>query len=264
MAHFTFEDREVFYEEQGSGPAVVFLHAFPLSSAMWARQLASTSANFRAIRLDFPGFGQSKPAAAPVSIELYARATLALLDKLEVRAAAFVGLSMGGYVALAIHARAPDRVAALILCDTRANGDSPEARQGRETTAQAVETQGVQILAERMLPNLLSKGASEQVRRQVEQMISQSSAQGAAAALRAMALRSDHTRVLPRISCPTLVLCGTQDILTPPAESKGLANALRQSSYVELEGAGHLSNLEQPQAFDQALLKFLLEGVLPA
>jgi pimeloyl-ACP methyl ester carboxylesterase len=257
MDEVLFNGVPIHFDEEGVGPAVLLLHAFPLSSQMWSAQKASLKDAFRVIALDFPGFGQSRPLAGPATMDLFAQAALAVLDALAVERAAVVGLSMGGYASFALHARAPGRVAALGLCDTRAGVDTEEGRKGREATAQAVEQQGSGVLVERMMPALLSKGASPSVRAEVERLIRATPREGAAAALRAMATREDFSSRLTRITCPTLVLVGADDALTPPLESQRMARDIPGATYREIPGAGHLSHFEQPDAFNAAVRAFL-------
>lgn len=250
------DGRTVAWEECGSGPALVLLHAFPFSSQMWAAQREALSGRYRVITPDFAGFGRS-PLQPPVSMAGYAADVLALLDHLSVLRFALVGLSMGGYVAFELLDRAPHRIAALALCDTRASADSEEGRQGREDSALAVETSGTGVLVENLMPKLLAPNASAQVRAQVEAFLRATPAEGAAAAQRAMAGRRDFTGHLDRIGCPTLVLVGEEDTLTPPAEAELLARQIPGAELKRIPGAGHLSNLEQPDAFNEALGEFL-------
>jgi len=248
--------------DEGQGPAVLFLHAFPVNGAMWAGQLAALRDGYRCLVPDLPGFGRTPPSSEPAPMESFARALVSVLDGLEIPSAALVGLSMGGYVAFALQALAPDRVAALALCDTRAHGDSEDGKRARETTARAVESEGVQVLAERMLPTLLSPAADAALRGEVERMILATPPAGAAAALRAMARRQDFAPRLPALTCPTLVLAGAADTLTPPGEMEGMARSVPHATFETVPGAGHLSNMENPSAFNGALRSFLEESIL--
>lgn len=257
MKSLSFDGAKLHWTERGEGPAVLFLHAFPLSGAMWSKQLGALKDAYRAVAFDAPGFGKSAALPAPASMKRYAEAALALLDHLSIERAAVVGLSMGGYIAFEMHALAPGRVGALVLADTRATPDSPEARKAREATAHAVEDDGPQVLVERMLPNLLSPAAPPALRREAEKLITENAAEGLAAALRAMATRRDFSAALGSIACPTLVLAGDHDTLTPPAEAQAMAKAIPGARFEPLPGAGHLSNLESPKAFDAALRGFL-------
>lgn len=248
------------FADSGTGPAVLLLHAFPLSGAMWKKQIAPLRGSFRLIAPDLPGFGGSQPPSSPVSIAGYAGLALELLDALGVDKAAVVGLSMGGYVALELQAAAPQRVGALALCDTRAHADTDDGKRAREASARAVEEEGsTEPLIERLLPNLLSPSASPELRREVERLIGDTSVEGAAAAQRAIARRRDFTQALGKIGCPTLVLVGSHDTLSTPAEMQRIAQALPKARFQTISGAGHLSNIEKPDAFNSALRSFLDE-----
>lgn len=247
----------IHFTDKGEGPAVLLLHAFPLSAAMWSKQVSALKDRYRPVALDFPGFGKSERLPSPASMEAFARAALAVLDSLEIERAAVVGLSMGGYAALELHAQAPQRLAALALCDTRATPDSPDVRKAREATAHAVEDDGSQILVERMLPNIVSPAAGPALKRDIEKLITENAPEGLAAALRAMAVRKDFSGSLKNITCPTLVLVGDHDTLLQPAEAQSLAHAIPGARFETVPHAGHLSSLENPKAFDAALRAFL-------
>jgi pimeloyl-ACP methyl ester carboxylesterase len=172
------------------------------------------------------------------------------------------GLSMGGYVALAFYRRFPHRVRALVLADTRAQGDDEDGKRTREETARLALSEGMAPVAEAMLPKLLAPATHEQdpgLVERVRAMILSTKLIGAAAALRGMALRPDQTDFLPRILSPTLVLVGAEDKLTPLADSEVMRREIRGSRLEVLDGAAHLSNLERPAEFNRALKTFLAD-----
>ncbi|MGC4114072.1 MAG: alpha/beta fold hydrolase [Myxococcales bacterium] len=247
----------IHYLDKGDGPALLLLHAFPLSSSMWNKQANDLKDRYRVLAPDFPGFGKSELLPQPATMELYAQVALSLLDAAKVEKATVLGLSMGGYVAFELLAHAKDRVSALVLCDTRATADTADARKGREATAHAVEDDGIGVLAERMIPNLVSPAAPAALKRDIEKLITENSADGAAAALRAMAQRKDFSGSLKDLACPTLVVVGDHDTVTTPADAQSMANGIPGAKLAQVPGAGHLSNLENPKAFDAALREFL-------
>lgn len=259
MSHFQFQGVKLRFLDEGAGKPILFLHGFPLCAEMWRDQISAFRDGWRCLALDLPGFGVSEPLPEGVQagIGLYAEAVESLMDRLELPKTAIVALSMGGYVALELIKRAPGRVSALVLADTRATPDSEDAKRAREATARAVEEDGTEILAERMIPNLVSPEASAELRARIEQLIVVNSPEGAAAATRAMGRRVDNTPVLATIACPTLVLTGRYDSLTPPADGVAMAAEIPGGRHELLEGAGHLSNLEAPSAFNAAVRGFL-------
>lgn len=254
---------ETAYTDEGRGPVVVLLHGFPFDRSMWRGQVEKLSKSFRVIAPDFRGHGESAVTDGPSTMEELAEDIAALLDELNIPRAVIGGLSMGGYVAFAFYRAHPERVRALLLADTRALPDNEETRRTREENAQRVLAEGMQTLADSMLPKLLSTRTREsapEVVARVREMMLGTDTQGAAAALRGMALRRDQTDILSKIDVPVLIIVGSEDIVTPPSEAESLHERIEGSRLVCIEGAGHVSNLERPEEFDRALAEFL-EGL---
>ncbi len=248
---------KLFYRDEGEGQPLLLIHAFPLNSMMWESQIAALAPSMRVIAPDLPGFGHSNYASGDSSLDRYADTLISLLDHLEIDHAAIAGLSMGGYTALALLRRHPQRISALVLADTKAGADSDEAKAKRAENAEIAMSQGQAALAERLLPTLLSPAAPAQLIDQVRELIRANSREGIAAALRAMARRPDSSDLLAGITVPTAVIVGERDTVTPLAEAEKLVAAIPGASLSVIPGAGHLSNLEQPEAFNQALIAAL-------
>lgn len=247
------------YMARGQGPVVVLVHAFPLSGAMWQPQIEALASDYRVIAPDLRGFGASAVPEGPYAMETFAEDIAGLLDTLGIDQVVLGGLSMGGYVAFAFYRRFPERVRALILADTRAAADSAEAKAGREEHARLAEREGAGAIADMMLPRLLSTGAPVALRVRVRGIIEGNQPRGIAGALRGMALRPDATDLLPRISVPTLFLVGEEDMLTTPEVMQEMQAAVRGSRLARIPHAGHVANLENPEAFNTALRAFLAE-----
>jgi 3-oxoadipate enol-lactonase len=263
-------------DEVGDGVPVLLLHAFPLSRRMWQPQLAGLADCCRILAPDLPGFGSSPPLAAAAGpagaapsaaltpsavcrMEDMAGAVVELLDSRGVETAVVCGLSMGGYVTLALCELFGERVRGLVLADTRAGADDDAGRQRRLESALAVESRGSVALvdsASRLLGRD-TRSLRPDLVAWLQREIAAAPAAGAAAALRGMAARPDRTRLLPSIGVPALVVVGAQDELTPPPESEVLRDRLPGARLVAIAGAGHLSSLEQPEAFNAALREFL-------
>ena len=253
------------YHEAGSGRALLLLHAFPLSADQWLPQLHRVPPGWQFVAPDLRGFRGVGPAFVPtglddVTMDDYAEDVVALMNHLDIARAVICGLSMGGYVAFALMRRIPDRVFGLVLADTRAAADSAEGRAGRDAMRALLQRDGPAGVARVMLPRLLGETARRDqpdLGDVVQGMIAANAPEAMAAAIAAMKARPDSTPLLSTLACPTLVICGDEDILTPPRESEAMAAAMAAASFVRLPGAGHLSNLEAPLAFNRALGHFL-------
>jgi 3-oxoadipate enol-lactonase len=238
---------ELAYEVVGEGPPLILLHAFPFDRRMWR----GTALPGRQLILpDLRGFGASP--LRPFAIADLADDVASLMDALGLARAAVGGLSMGGYVALAFVRRHRHRTTALLLADTKAGPDSAEARQGREEAIALVRTQGVAAYLEKQIPRLLAPAASEELRNQLR-TLGQQRPETVIAGLEALRDRPDRRPELSQITCPTTIVVGAADALTPPAEARAMAEAISGARLVELAGAGHMANLEAPEAFSAAV-----------
>jgi pimeloyl-ACP methyl ester carboxylesterase len=244
------------YVDQGNGPAVLLIHAFPLNNQMWKPQLAALSSRFRLIAPDLRGFGESEPPS-PWTMEEMADDLSQFLDRLGVTASAVVGVSMGGYVALAYWLKYRDRVRQLVLSNSRARADYDTEKAARNEMIAAIEQSGVAILPDRMLPRLLQPNPGADVVRNVRSMILQVHPSAAAYAVMAMRDRMDFSTLLHRISCPALVISGENDVIIRVEDSQAVADSISGAQFVKIPNSGHLSNLENPDAFNSALLSFL-------
>ena len=246
-------------EVRGGGLPVLFVHGFPFDRSMWKHQLAAL-ARYQRIAPDLRGAGASTAPVDGYSMSRYADDLVAVLDAAGVDRAVVCGLSMGGYVTFELLRRHPDRVHALILCDTKAEADSPQARHGRDELAALAERAGATAVAERLLPELLAPAthtAQPEVVQQVKAMIAGTSVAGLVGALHALRDRPDSTALLPQIRVPTLVLGGADDQIAPPAVMQAMAAVIPGSQFATVPSAGHLAPLEQPLATSRRLADFL-------
>ncbi len=252
---------EMAYDEEGRGDAFVLLHGFPFDRSMWREQSEVLSAGFRVIAPDLRGLGETPlGGVAAARMDEMAEDLAALLDALNVERALLCGLSMGGYVAFEFFRRFPHRVRALVLADTRPQADTDDGKRAREENARKVLREGMRPLVDSMLPKLLSASTRERrpgVAERVSAMMLAARPEGAAAALRGMAVRRDQTELLSRIDVPTLVIVGAEDAITPPSDAEAMAAKIDGARLVRLEGAAHLSNVERPEEFNRALVEFL-------
>ncbi|MGE5126196.1 MAG: alpha/beta fold hydrolase [Betaproteobacteria bacterium] len=248
------------YDVLGEGPSVLLLHAFPLGRFMWDPQWETLAQGRRLLRFDVRGFGGSDPADGPLTMERIADDAAALLDLLGIERAVVGGCSMGGYAAFAFVRRHPQRLAGLVLQDTKAGADSDEARRGRLALGRRVLDEGARAAADAFLPKLLG----ETTQREQPQLVSRLRArilalrpEAIAAALHGLAARPDSRATLATIRVPTLVLVGEEDVLTPPEEAEAIAREVPGARLALVPGAGHLANLENPRAVNEQLDAFL-------
>ena len=259
---------EMNFEDVGEGPALLLVHGFPFDHSMWTYQMEALKQDYRVIAPDLRGHGQSEATSGPYRMDLMADDLRALLLELEVERAHLAGLSMGGYILFAFWRIYPHVVHALILSDTRATADTPAGRQNRQQMIEQVRAEGTQLIAEQMVPRLLSPSTLEKkpaVVSHARRMILNTPVDGVVGALQGMAQRPDSTPTLETITVPTLILVGEEDAVTPPeaaAEMQAGIQSPRRGEAPEVElvripQAGHLSPLENPEAFNPALRRFL-------
>ena len=246
---------------------MVLLHAFPLSADQWLPQLHRVPPGWRLIAPDLRGFRGSGPAFEELTPETlmddYAADILELMTHLEIDRAAIGGVSMGGYVAFAMVARAPARVAGLLRANTRAGAVAPEGRAGRDAMIAAVRNEGTSAVARAMLPKLLGGTTARDqpdLIEAVDRMIRMNAPEPIAAALAALRDRPDRTPRLGEIRCPTAIVAGAEDAVIAVEEAEAMQRAIPGSQLTVLPRVGHLSNLEAPDAFD-AVLRGLLARV---
>lgn len=253
-------DIDLAYSDEGQGPPVVFLHAFPLNRTMWAPQVVELSERYRVVTIDLRGHGESDAPMWRYTLDRFAEDVHGLLAHLGITRATFVGLSMGGYILFALYRKHPALFQALVLADTRATADTPEAKAARFSMAQIAYRRGASAIADLMLPKLLSPAACENradLRDHVCGIITGNQVSGIVGDLMAMEERPDSTPLLSTIPVPTLVIVGDEDLASPPEEVEAMAQQIPGATFVQIPRAGHLSNMENPAAFNEALLSFL-------
>jgi pimeloyl-ACP methyl ester carboxylesterase len=251
------------------GPALLLIHGFPFDRAMWRFQVAPlTAAGYRVVVAELPGFGRSEVVGsqeAPLeSVDAMAAQLLHLLDRLRIAKAVPVGFSMGGYVALAVAAKAKERLSGLVLIDTKAEADSAEAKAKRDEAIAGVQAHGTRSLAMAMMEKQLTEATRTSERllaEEVRAMMLRQPKATVAAALKAMRDRPDRRDLLPSLDCPVLVLVGEHDKVTPLDSAKTMLGASRKGELKVIEGAAHLTPMERPDEVNEALLDWLRRAV---
>jgi 3-oxoadipate enol-lactonase len=263
MKTFTINGTNLSFVDRGGGRPILFVHGFPLDHCMWNGQIERFSAGHRVIAPDLRGFGQSGVSDGVVMMAQFADELAALLDFLGIDEAVLCGLSMGGYIAFEFWRRHTKRLQGLILCDTRAANDAPETAAGRLEVAEKILREGSHTVAETMIPRLFSPVTLQNQPHLVEnirQIIVRTDPRGIAAAARGMAWRADFSAELPRICCPTLLVVGENDAITPVAEMQEMAKAIPSAEFEIIPQAGHMAPLEQPEAVGAAIERFLKQN----
>jgi pimeloyl-ACP methyl ester carboxylesterase len=248
------------YRDEGHGLPVIFIHAFPLSQAMWTGQIPAMTPICRAITMDLRGFGASDVPPGPYWMAMMASDVRGLMHRLGIARAVLVGLSMGGYVAMSFYRNFPDAVCGLVLADTRAAADNQQGRERRLMSAEKAERDGTESVVEDMVQLLLSQEAIDtrpDLVSRVRSIALQNRPEGIASAQRGMATRPDSTEMMARVDCPALVIVGSDDRLSTPEETRGWQERTPNSLLAIIPGAGHLSNIEQPDTFNRAVADFV-------
>ena len=255
---------EVAYSDAGSGAPLLFIHGWPHNRTLWAGQVSGLPTQAHCLAPDLRGFGGTT-VRGPYSIEQYADDLAEFLDVRGLPRVVVCGLSMGGYVALAMLRRHRARLRALILVSTRASADTPDAREKRRRLIEFVTQYGSDALAGRQLKTMVGATTFERrplVRDSLREMMASAPLDGVVGALHAMAERADATDLLPTIDCPTLVVGGAEDGFTPPDELRAMAARIPGSRFELLASSGHACAYERPAAFNHVVAEFLGELLL--
>jgi len=251
----------VSYNDVGEGSIpVLFLHGFPFDKSMWKGQLDSLKTSNRLIACDIRGFGKSIDEKTPLSIDLFSEDLIAFLDKLTIKKVIVCGLSMGGFISLNAIKRFPERFEALILCDTQCIADTAEVKENRHKAIEQINLDGTTEFNEKFIKNVFHPDSLTNKAELVENLRSvvfANSKEIITAGLIALAERSETCSSLNSIHIPTLIICGREDAVTPLAQSEFMHEHIEGSSLKIIDNAGHVSNLEQPEAFNKCLHDFL-------
>lgn len=242
-------------------PTLLLIHGFPLDASSWSDQVEALADVAKVMAPDLRGFGNdTRELPKAMTMEAHAQDLKELLDERGVDRVVLCGLSMGGYVALAFLERWPERVAALVLANTKATADDAEARKGREQSAVSAMEKGMAVMARAMAPKLLTEASRSdhpELLERVEAMIACQLPEAAAASARGMALRKDKLQWMKGMNIPLLVITSDADALMPLPTSEAMAQAVPNSTLVVLSDAGHLSNVERPEAFNATIRNFM-------
>ena len=254
------DDTEIFYLVRGSGAPLILLHPFPTNHHFWDGCAPFLETRYQMITPDLRAHSSSAPGSGPATMDKHAQDLLRLCDELKLTKAAFLGVSIGGYVLFEFWRKFRDRVAALVLSNTRAGADSPEQRAGREKQIEEVHQRGPSALIEPTLPRMLGESTLRARPDRVETaraLMNSMSAPGITAALQGLAVRPDSASTLATIDVPTLIIAGEEDSLTPRAEAEFMHRGISGSRLEVVPKAGHYAALEQPEHWSKVVRAFL-------
>ncbi|HHF7375045.1 alpha/beta fold hydrolase [Legionella bozemanae] len=244
------------YNDIGEGKPLILIHAFPTDQRLWQPQQEELREHFRVITLDLWGFGESSSVdGKAISMAEYADEVKQLLDYLKIDKAIIGGESMGGYIALAFLEKYPNQTLGLVLSNTQAVADSPETKATREKTALDVLENGTENLINGFMSKALSSNASQQTKDYLHHILTLQKSSAIASALRGMALRNSTSAILATTKLPILIITGELDNVIFPQQSIDMHSLSKNSQLIILSNAGHLSNLEQPKQWNQAVIE---------
>jgi pimeloyl-ACP methyl ester carboxylesterase len=256
---------ELFYDVRGSGPPVVLLHPFPLNHHFWDKCAPLLEQRYKIVLPDLRGHGDSAPGDGPALIEKHAQDVARLCDELGISKAVFAGVSIGGYILFEFWRQSRERVAALVLANTRAGAETAGGRANRQKSIESVQQRGPSQFIEELLPRLVSKTTLETRLDVVEgarKMMSRMSVQGIVANLQGMMVRPDSIPTLKTINVPTLIIAGEEDTATPLVEAEVMKSHIANSRLEVVPRAGHYAAFEQPEFAGKLLRSFLDQAAL--
>jgi len=252
----------VSYSDHGpdDAPVIILIHGFPFNKSMWDVQVETLKDNYRVIAYDIRGHGNSDPGIDDFFIELFVNDLLRLMEKLGIEKSILCGLSLGGYIALNAVLKYPDRFDGLILNDTQCIADTPEIKENRCMAIIRIMKNGVEQYADESIKKLFASESftkKENVIATVKEMILNTPKQSLCNTLHALAERKETCTRLHEINIPVLIMVGKEDKITPIAAAQQMHENIRDSTLKIIQHAGHLTNLENPTAFNFQLVKFL-------
>lgn len=245
---------------QSDAQTVIFLHGFPFNKNMWRNQLSALDDTTTGIAIDVRGHGNTTSGHGFFSVDVFAKDLLAFVRKLDLGRVILCGISMGGYIALRSYELAPDLIAGLILCDTHSKADDNVAKQKRFDSIQAVLSHGRRPFAIGFIENVFANPRAQENEEAVELIkssIRRNSLSSICSTLLALASRTETTQVLPNIQIPTLLIRGEEDKLTSEELMRTMHEKIAHSTFTQIPASGHLPNLENESAFNQAMKDYL-------
>ena len=251
----------VFTSGKEKSKAIIFVHGFPYDHHMWDAQVEEFSKNFYCVTYDIRGLGQSPEADGQYTMESFVDDLERVIDELKLDKPVLCGLSMGGYISLRAIERMEDKLGALILCDTKSMADDDQGRLKRAAGIKTINEEGSEKFVEQFIPNCFGEKfikVNNSEYREILNRSKQNGSVGLKGCLLAMAGRTDTTAYLSKISIPVLIVCGKEDKLTPPDIMMSMAEKIKDSKFVAVENAGHMTPIESKNVVNRSIGKFLI------
>ncbi|HVU58525.1 MAG TPA: alpha/beta fold hydrolase [Puia sp.] len=251
------------YDEKGTGQPIVFVHGHPFNHTMWQYQTDHFSKEYRLIMPDLRGYGRTEVTPGRVMLDEMALDILHLLDALQIEQAIFCGLSMGGQIVLDFYRLFPQKAKALIIVDSDARGETPESYRQRMEKAAMIQKTGMEQHTDDTIHQYIAPASMKNtpVYTHLYEMMTTTTAEGAAAAHKGRAERRDHLSILPHIHIPTLIVVGEEDFFTPEPIARLMSDTIPGAQLAVITGTGHLPNMEKPEAFNAAVYSFLKQAL---
>ena len=250
----------IFQEGSNKNLPIIFVHGFPYDHNMWSNQINELSSDYYCVAYDIRGLGESPSGDGQFTIEMFVDDIEFIIEDYNLNKPILCGLSMGGYISLRAIERMEDKFGGLILCDTKSEADNTEGKLKRAAGIKRINNEGVRAFVQDFIPNCFAEESIKKLGDKYKHILERSSffdPTGVKGCLLAMAGRTDTTSYLSKIKIPTLILGGEKDSLTPPDVIKKIAGQINNSEFVVIPNAGHLTPVENPQAFNNAVINFL-------
>jgi pimeloyl-ACP methyl ester carboxylesterase len=254
------KELSVFLEGDQKSKSVLFIHGFPYDHTMWKEQIDELSKNYFCVSYDIRGLGESPAGNGQFTMESFVDDLEAIITELKLSKPVICGLSMGGYISLRALERMQDKFSAAILCDTRSEADNSEGKLKRAAGIKRISNEGLAPFAKDFIMNCFGEDFKNNKKNQLEKIIEKSSEfdpVGVKGCLLAMISRTDTTPFLGKITVPTLIICGEQDALTPPAVMKEMFHKIKNAEFVEIKNSGHMTPIENSEIVTNSIKKFL-------
>lgn len=250
----------VFTEGNKKNKAILFVHGFPFDRFMWGAQVKALSSSYFCVRYDIRGLGESRAGDGQFTMEMFVDDLKGIVDGMELTKPVLCGLSMGGYISLRAMGRIEDMFSALILCDTKSIADDNETKLKRAGAIKKINDGQFKLFIEEFVANCFSDGFINESEKEYRKVVNRSLKNdpvGVKGCILAMVGRTDTTELLPRIKIPTLVICGSEDKLTPPTVMKPMADKIYGSEFVLVQGAGHMAPIEKADFVNEKIADFV-------